>query len=556
MRRIALAVGPALLALSIAWPYYGWQGLRTIGPLLGLVGTALVWTAAGLQKRWLAALGLVMTGAAVALLAWRLSTPMTVPPLFRPLFGQARSTAGLVIGLVGAILCALAAAATLVWLTPNRERAAGLRPEPSAWLTRVSADQRTALVAAWRATWSSRLLVWVAGVLAVLQSAPQTVSVGASLARPFGHLGTLLSAPAAAWDAGNYLTLARYGYGVGRYLDAYFPAYPTLVRFGAWSDKAALVTAILVSLAALLGALYFLYRLVALECGPATARLTVLLMAFFPMSLFFSAVYTESLFLLLTVAAFYAGRRGWWARAGIAGALAAATRPTGVLVFFPLLVLYLFGPRGEELEAGPEAARRRSRFAPRYRLRRDAVYLLLVPLGLGTVLAYHGFHGDWLAPLHAERNFWHLSTGPLLGVIEGTRDFVRSVLQIVGGATSHYLPSQPSNQLLTPARLSVENIVDFAFLSFGSVATIGAFRRLPAAYGLYAVLTILFVTSSVSHYQPLVSFPRYLMVAFPIQIWLALWAQKRPGRRTLALALSAGLLALFASEFASWQWVA
>lgn len=54
---------------------------------------------------------------------------------------------------------------------------------------------------------------------------------------------------------------------------------------------------------------------------------------------------------------------------------------------------------------------------------------------------------------------------------------------------------------------------------------------------------------------PLRSFPRYLAVVFPGQIWLAGWANQRAGRR-VTLLVSAGLLALFAAAFARWTWVA
>jgi hypothetical protein len=55
--------------------------------------------------------------------------------------------------------------------------------------------------------------------------------------------------------------------------------------------------------------------------------------------------------------------------------------------------------------------------------------------------------------------------------------------------------------------------------------------------------------------EPLVSFPRYLVVLFPVQMWLALWAE-RGRRRQPTLLISAGLLAFFASQFATWRWVA
>ena len=59
------------------------------------------------------------------------------------------------------------------------------------------------------------------------------------------------------------------------------------------------------------------------------------------MSFFFSAVYTESLFLALSAGCFYLARRERWVWAGVLGGLAAATRSIGVLLVVPLAVLYL-----------------------------------------------------------------------------------------------------------------------------------------------------------------------------------------------------------------------
>jgi hypothetical protein len=550
------AVSSALLILAVVWPFYGWEGLRTIGPAVGLAGVLTGWAAGATTSRTLSGISLASALAAVGLIVWRLSTPFSVPVVFRTVLQHARSAASLDLALAGAFVCAATAALQLAWLLRD---GGPERPSLQAWRapsSRLSSEQQSALAAAWRATLSSRVLVWGAGVLTVLQSPPQTVSTGYSLARPFGYLGTLLTTPASAWDAGNYLTIARYGYAAGARLDAYLPIYPALIRLGAWSGQAALITAIAVSVIALAIALYLLHRLVTLERGMATANLAVLLVAFFPIALFYSAVYTEAVFLLLTVGAFYSARREWWARAGILGGLAAATRVTGILLLVPLLVMYLFGPRGLGSRSQTRLSSPRLRFASRYPLRADFAFLLLVPLGFLLVLAYHGAHGDWLASLHAERTYWHLASGPLRGVFDGAKAFGQSILQILGGPTSHHLPYLASNQLLTPARLSVENIVDFGFLAFGCVATVGAFRRLPAAYGAYCLVTIAFTTSNVSYYQPLVSFPRYLMVAFPCQIWLALWAQRRPHRRLATVIASAGLLALFAGQFATWTWVA
>ena len=59
----------------------------------------------------------------------------------------------------------------------------------------------------------------------------------------------------------------------------------------------------------------------------------MLLTAIFPFSFFFGAVYTESTFLLFAVLAFYGFRTRRWAVGGLFGALAGATRVTGILMW-------------------------------------------------------------------------------------------------------------------------------------------------------------------------------------------------------------------------------
>src|SRR5207248_6926983 len=105
--------------------------------------------------------------------------------------------------------------------------------------------------------------------------------------------------------------------------------YPLVARAAGWVVGSAVLGSLLVAVAALAVALYLLRRLVVLDAGERYARGALLVTALFPTAFFFSAIYTESLFLALTVAAFYAARRQRWALAGLCGGLAAATRNTG-----------------------------------------------------------------------------------------------------------------------------------------------------------------------------------------------------------------------------------
>ena len=226
----------------------------------------------------------------------------------------------------------------------------------------------------WRALWSSRVLVWLAGVgtVAALGYGPaHKVIQHATLTHGFGSLGDLLVASAARWDAGWYLLIAHQGYdpGLGAATaarGAFFPLYPLLVRALSVLLIAPVLAGIVVSVLALAVALYGLHRLAALETGSReVARLAVMVTAFAPMAFFFSAVYSESLYLALSVGAFWFARRGRWAATGALGGLAAATRPTGLLLLAPALILYLYGPRRDRPPDGARAARgtRRERAA-------------------------------------------------------------------------------------------------------------------------------------------------------------------------------------------------
>lgn len=410
--------------------------------------------------------------------------------------------------------------------------------------------QALALREAWQACWSSRALVWAAGVLAVLSfgRAPDTVKFDpGGLTEPFGGFGDLLVAPAARWDAVWYLGIAHDGYGdAGQ--EAFFPLYPFLARAAGLPFASVLIGGVLVSMASLLIALYLMHRLATLELGPAYARPAVLLVAFFPTAFFFSAVYSEALFLALSVGAVYAARRGNWAWAGAVGALAAATRSAGVLVAVPIVLLYLYGPRGDR----PGAALARG-WRPRYAVGRDLAWVALVPLGLAVYLGYLQLAtGDPTAPFRAQEVWFRHFAGPFAGAWDGAVATFEGARQLLSGSRApvYFTPAAGD-----PFAVAGHNLVDFAFLGFAAVATVGVLRRLPVAYGAYVVAALALPLSYPVRPEPLMSLPRFVAVLFPLHMWLAVWSTERRASER-ALASSAVLLGLFTAQFATWRWVA
>lgn len=423
---------------------------------------------------------------------------------------------------------------------------------------------RAAWREAWGALWTSRLIVWAAGLLGLLWlgRAPGVQQYDAAgLTTPFGGFGDLLVAPAARWDSVWYLTIAEHGYGDEQQHPqaAFYPLYPLLMRGLGWVVGSPLVAGILISLACFLVALALLHKLAALELGARDARATVLLVAFFPTAFFFSAVYSESLFLLVSVGAFLAARSGRWAWAGLLGGLAALTRNSGVLLLVPLVLLFLYGPRADRLATGfrpPDTAsgvlRATSQLRPRHPLTPQILWLALVPLGLALYLGWSAIAlGDALAPYHAQA-LWLRHFEPLGAATGGVRAAALGLRQLVHGSPE---PRYFGESLGDPFQVAADSLMLLGFLVFAVVACVGALRRLPFAYGAYAGVALAMTLSYPLDAQPLMSLPRYMVVLFPLHMWLARWAGERGGIER-AVAVSAVLLGLFAAHFAHWGFVA
>jgi hypothetical protein len=434
---------------------------------------------------------------------------------------------------------------------------------PRWWLELRADEQRMrALRDTWRALWASRLLVWIAGLGTVLTLGfgpvrnafnPPGVTSG------FGRVGDLLAAPVARWDAVWYLVIARHGYHpeLGAFTSsraAFFPLYPLGLRLISDLGTPPILAGVLLSLAALAVALYGIHRLTTLELGVdggEAARLAVMLMAFAPMAFFLSAVYSESLYLVLSVGVFWFARQGRWGTAAILGALAGATRSAGIVLLVPVLILYFYGPREDRLPDFPAALRLR----PRYRLRRDLLWLALLPAGLGVFMAYMALAGGGaLLPFHAQAVWSRHFAGPYLGLWDGVEAAFEGLRQLGSMQTHHvYFPQAKTG---SPFVIAAHNVELFAFLLVAVPMVVGVFRRLPLAYGVYILAALLLPLSYPVTWQPLMSLPRFLVVLFPLNIWLAAWLVGRPRAARAALVISALAMMVFVGQFATWHWVA
>ena len=340
----------------------------------------------------------------------------------------------------------------------------------------------------------------------------------------------------ARWDSVWFLRIAEHGYSsASGAASAFYPLYPGSVAvlgralFGHY-----VLAGILVSLAAALGSCLLLYRLAEERLGADGARRAVLYLALFPFALFLQAVYSESLYLLLTLAAFVFAERKRYLLAGGAAGLALLTRPTG-LALLPALALIAWQERDRVRALASLAV------AP--------VLFAAYPLYLWRA------EGDPWAFLHAQK-IWsrHLSpAGPLGGIWDGLRAGWAGVEQLASGSHTHvyWTPVQDTD----PIRAATINLECLAFLVLFVVLTVIAWRRFGAPYGLFAAVSLAIPLSVPSERWPLLSLPRFGLTIFPLFLALAVLGG-RPRVHTAIVGVSSLLLGVAIVQWSLWQWVA
>ena len=297
----------------------------------------------------------------------------------------------------------------------------------------------------------------------------------------------------ARWDSGWYFSIARYGYEWlqdGRSNIAFFPLYPLLMRYlglalGGGRFRIYLA-GILISWVAFALAMVLLYRLARLDLSEQEAARAVTYAAVFPFAFIFGLVYPESLFLLLSVAAFYGFRtRRWWL-AGLAGAAVTATRANGLFMLPALAVVAWQQTRGDG------AARWRA-----------AAALAASCTGIGAYCAFvYSISGDpfeWADTIG--RWAWYPGSGSA---------WLALWTVISGLASSPYV-------FLTAAPDRIPHTLNAAAALSLLAATPFIWRRFGPAYPLLILVNLYVPLSSGS----LAGLGRYSAVLFPFALWLA-----------------------------------
>lgn len=372
-----------------------------------------------------------------------------------------------------------------------------------------SASRTVALVAL------GALLVCTVTVRVAARAFPESYSP-ARVSWPASHLLTGW----ARYDAGWYAHIATRGYSYtpGQQSPvAFFPAYPVAIRgLGALGVDTFIAGVLLTVLCGLAAVVLFTRWATGLK-GEEAARDAGLLLVLYPFAYYlYGAMYSDALFLLWVVGAFYLLERGQLLPAVLLGALATAARPVA-----PALVLGLLVRRLEW----------KHQRGARWSLRDGLPVLAALGLVVYVLYLWHAF-GEPLA-------FAKVQSAPGWDQQPGWRTWLK---------VRWFRGFNASMTLGDGLRL-----VGHAAFSVGALALVWpTVKRLGWGYGAYVAAMVGMPTLSSKDFMGM---GRYLLASFPLFLTLALLLREHPRLRRGVLATSAVSLVSLAAAYGAGAYV-
>jgi hypothetical protein len=318
------------------------------------------------------------------------------------------------------------------------------------------------------------------------------------------------------WDVEHYVQIAENGYVTSGDLAkniAFFPLYPLTVALvhGILRFLSTVFAGMLISNVASLFGLWYLHRLARKRWDDATADRVVLYVATFPTAYFFLAAYTEALFFLFVVGAFYYLDEEKWFEAALWAAFASATRLTGGLIAVCWLVQWV---KKHGWKPSPK-------MWP----------ILIAPAGFAVYLILNQVvWGEPLKFLEFQRTAWyHESATPWAGF----------------GAVFDYVFG-PLRDMRSWWYRDIMELVA-AVIGYGAAALV--LWKIGVAEGIYCLGSVILWTSNTWWMSGL----RFCLVLFPMFLYLASRKWPRPVHQSLwALGVAAQMA--FATAFTVGNW--
>lgn len=363
------------------------------------------------------------------------------------------------------------------------------------------------------------LILWQSVILLLKWLTIQRFSFAPTF--PYAHdlidqYGHRLLTTNAFFDGVHYLTIALKGYEGTGLIQAFFPLYPLVLRVVSLGGVLnPVIFGTLISLCCLAAALMVLRKLLIQEKEvDSTILWTIIFILSSPTAFFWGMVYSESLFLLLSVLSFYWAKKERWWLAGLAGMGAAMTRITGVFIFLGLL--WQYRQRQKQIQI-------------------NSVSVFLPIVGLGIYMAYLYFtFGDALMFFSVQSEFGGgRETGRLILLYQVFYRYLKMLMSIPLQSWAYY-----------------QVLLELISAIFAMVGLVISYLKIPRAYFWYALPAFVLPTLT----GTFSSMPRYILVIFPIYWALA----KISSHRIRWIMVIAGILLQVINVwlFAQGKWVA
>lgn len=297
----------------------------------------------------------------------------------------------------------------------------------------------------------------------------------------------------ANFDGEHYLSIAMFGYKDLQL--AFFPIYPMMMNFITRligpDTSSYLWSGIILSNTLFLGSLILFWRIIKLDFSEKNAKIGVILLLVFPTSFYFGAVYTESLFLFLSLLTYYLYRKNKYLLVGLVGILLTMTRLYGSFIIVMIFVDVL------------------ARKTDIFQIFKQKIYLVgLSALGLLSYMSYCWYaKGDALAFYSLQTNVGEHRSDHLISL---PQVFYRYFVKIIPNLTWSYPPIVFTTLLELGVALLFLAIIIFSF------------KKIRWDYWIYILLGYLIPTLTGSFS----SLPRYVIVLFPAFIYLAVRLEK------------------------------
>ena len=333
------------------------------------------------------------------------------------------------------------------------------------------------------------------------------------------------------WDARHFLEIAEFGYTDERsdpHATAFFPLWPLLIRALSATGLSPAFAAMVLSTAASVVAVAYLYRLAEEELGRGAGsagpqeqggagRRASLYLLFFPSAVFLVAPYSESLFLAGAISAFYYARHQRWLASGACAAVAMGARAAGAFLLVGLLL---------------EFVRQRDFSGATLRRGLAAGVVALLPL-LAFAAYLWQVRGDPLYFFTDQRLGWGRElSGPL------------EALRATWGATRVDAGEGALTNFVIGWR------VEIVAVALGMLSVVWALVKREWGYaGFMGVLLSSLMTSSIY-----LSVPRMLLSMFPIVLFLAEWTGRDAKRHETVLLSFAAIATLGVVAFTRQAW--